>query len=143
MGVPLVGQFDSDTETLTITYKEEEGPGASQQQHEQQSASSGPIQQQGSNSGGGSTAHQQQQASRAQLGLNDEQFNLRLWLDHMQGKIINRQHIPRAQLPLQVGCVQWCYIARRYMAGLYPLQVALLHSHHGQTWSLSFTVHNQ
>jgi len=117
MGVPLVGQFDSDTETLTITNKEEgeEGPGAQQQQqqHAQQPAGSGPIQQQGSSSGGGSTAHQQQQARRAQLGLNDEQFNLRLWLDHMQGKILNRQHLPRAQLPLQVGGVHCCYIARR------------------------------
>jgi hypothetical protein len=35
--------------------------------------------------------------------LNNEKFNLRVWLDHMQGKVINRQHIPKAQLPLEVG----------------------------------------
>jgi hypothetical protein len=26
-----------------------------------------------------------------------------VWLDHMQGKVINRQHISKSDLPLQVG----------------------------------------
>lgn len=105
MGVPLTGTFDSATETLTITYNEREQGGADRQQPTAGSAagrrrSFQQQQQQDSSSAGDS--QQQEQPSSAQLGLNNEQFNLKLWLDHMQGKIINRQHIPKADVPLQV-----------------------------------------
>lgn len=98
MGLPLTATFDSSTETLIIAYKEQEGgqdelqPAATSAQLHQQRSSSSDVQQ-----------PDQQQPSSAQLGLNNDQFNLQAWLDHMQGKIINRQHIPKAQLPLQVS----------------------------------------
>jgi hypothetical protein len=115
MGVPLTGTFDSDTETLTITHKEQQEDGEAQQPaagsaegrrlgFQQQQQQQG--WQQGSSSAGDSQQQQQQQEPvpiSAQLGLNNEHFNLRVWLDHMQGKVINRQHIPKVELPLEVG----------------------------------------
>lgn len=117
MGVPLTGTFDSDTETLTITHKEQEDAGDSSSGAGQQAAAGSAEgrrrsfqqqQQQGwqQDSSSANDSQQQQQepvSSSAQLGLNNEHFNLRVWLDHMQGKVINRQHIPKTELPLQVG----------------------------------------
>jgi hypothetical protein len=111
MGVPLTGTFDSATETLTITHTEQEeadgqqlDPGSAAGRrmgfHQQQQ------QQYGSGSGGLADEAQErreQQLAAARLRLNDSRFTLKVWLDHMQGKIVNRQHIPRAELPLQVG----------------------------------------
>lgn len=115
MGVPLTGTFDSATETLTITYKEQEE--ADGQQLDPGRRRGFQQQQFGSGSGGLADVpqeRQEQQLAAARLRLNDRNFNLQVWLDHMQGKIINRQHIPRAELPLQVGLwasslrLLWC-----------------------------------
>lgn len=104
MGVPLAGAFDSATETLTINYADQAEDGADAQQAAAGSAAGRrrAFQQQQGSSGSGHGQDQQQPAS-AQLGLNNEAFDLRVWLDHMQGKVINRQHIPKADMPLQVG----------------------------------------
>lgn len=106
MGVPLTGTFDSATETLTITYKEQDESDGQQQYPGSAAGRRRGFQQQqqySSGSGGLGDAQQAQQLAAARLRLNDPRFNLRVWLDHMQGKVINRQHIPRAELPLQVG----------------------------------------
>jgi hypothetical protein len=106
MGVPLDGAFDSATETLTITYADQAEGSTDTQQAAAGSAAGRRRafqQQQGSSGSGDGQEQQQQQPASAQLGLNNEAFNLRVWLDHMQGKVINRQHIPKADMPLQVG----------------------------------------
>lgn len=113
----MVGTFHSATETLTITDKPE-GGGDEQQQAAAGSAAgrrrSFQQQQQGS-SGDASWEHEQDGpgSSSAALGLNNEKFNLRVWLDHMQGKVINRQHIPKTQLPLEVGGAGGVVVAAR------------------------------
>jgi hypothetical protein len=104
MGVPLDTTFDSATETLTITYADQtEGSTDTQQAAGSAAGRRRAFQQQQRSSGSGNGQEQQQQPASAQLGLNNEAFNLRVWLDHMQGKVINRQHISKSDLPLQVG----------------------------------------
>lgn len=120
MGVPLSATFDSSTETLTISYKEDGSSEADGEQQQSAGSAAGrrrSFQQRqrqhqdggggGSSSGGGGAQdngqeEQEQPSVSAQLGLNNESFNLELWLAHMQGTIVNRQHIRKAVLPLQI-----------------------------------------
>lgn len=77
MGVPIKGDFDSDTKTLTVRYK------TPQEQSDEAV--------QGSTCQGGTTA----------LRLGSTDFNLEKWLASLQA-IRNPQHIQQAPLPLQV-----------------------------------------
>jgi hypothetical protein len=120
MGLPLTAVWNETTETLTLSHKDDAaaaaaegssgggGGGGSSSSRRQQWRDPG---RDGAAPSGQQEQQQEQQqdgdgqgagAVSAQLRLNTDTFDLRAWLQHMRGKVLNPHCTPHLQLPLEV-----------------------------------------